>query len=330
MGTVTVSGSQVLSSAYFNEKYKFTLDNLWRLRNLLVSDTFFSNIDLLFSNPSDYINSVKCYPFDLSIISRIGNLQALKVGRVTADNIIVPPVTFISKRILLGKITASKKYNNFLDYEPFTKIEMYVPYFGFVSLPTNEVIGQEIYVYLAVDFDTGIGTVYIEVEGRVIMTISQKLGIDIPIGASNLNEIVKDNLANALRVVAGVVTLAVGGAVGKTSGALLVAKGVSMAVTSGIDSVMNSTIRYSRGTPTGGTDTLASPTSIYLIITRPNALEIDDYYAHINGLPLGEIKVLSTLRGFTVIEDIHLDGFDTALDDEINEIDTLLKAGVYL
>ena len=179
MGTVTETGSQVLANSYFNEKYKFTLDNLWKLRNLLVSDTFFSNVDLLFANPSDYINSVKCYPFNLSIISRLGNSKTLKIGKVTANNIIVPPLSQIAKKLLLGKITCLRKYNNFLDYEPYTKVEMYIPYFGFVSIPTNEVMGNQIYIYLSVDFDTGIGTVYIEVEGKVIMTVSQKLGIDM-------------------------------------------------------------------------------------------------------------------------------------------------------
>ena len=214
-----------------------------------------------------------------------------------------------------------------MDFEPYTKVELYVPYFSFMSLPVNEVMGKTIYIYLSIDFDSGIGTIYIECGGKVIMANSTKLGIDIPLGASNLNEVVKDNFANGLKVVSGIVTMAVA-PTGKMTGALLTAKGLSMAVTSGIDAVSNSQVRYTRGSLTGGTDMLASPNSVYAIITRPNPITISSNYNKVKGKPLGEVKTLSTLRGFTIVEQIHLNGFDDALDEEVKEIEKLLKEGV--
>ena len=101
-----------------------------------------------------------------------------------------------------------------------------------------------------------------------------------------------------------------------------------MAVSSGVD-IMTNTIRYTRGSLTGGTDMLASPTSIYAIITRPNAVPIDDYeYRHLKGKPLGEIRVLSLMEGFTQIDQIQLQSMPNALDEEIKEIESLLRQGV--
>ena len=103
---------------------------------------------------------------------------------------------------------------------------------------------------------------------------------------------------------------------------------VAFAVSSGVD-IMTNTIRYTRGSLTGGTDMLASPTSIYAIITRPNAVPIDDYeYRHLKGKPLGEIRVLSLMEGFTQIDQIQLQSMPNALDEEIKEIESLLRQGV--
>lgn len=330
MGTVVSSGTQKYGMTTFDYKYVFNgTYYLYKLKEALCDKTFFNNFAYLFQNNADYVNSVKVYPFAITYVASLDGQTAFKLGKATIGGVLAQPFVYARKTVLLNSIMITPKYNNFMDYEPYTKIELYVPYFGFLELPTNEVMGKRIYIYLGVDFDTGMGTIYIQVDGRVIMTTSNKIGIDIPLGSSNLNEVVKENVANAIKTVAGVAMFAVGGAVGKTTGALLVAKGLTTAISSGVD-IMTNGIRYSRGSLTGGHDMLGSPTSIYVIITRPNAVEIDSNYNHIKGKPLGDIRVLSTLRGFTQIDQIHLHDMPNALDEEMKEIESLLRKGVEL
>lgn len=339
MATSIAEGSQKYPKFNFNTKYIVAFQYIKNLKTLLCDKTFWDNFSLLFKDYSDFVNNIKYYPFNVRDFCTVNpNSHTVRLGNTDLDTgqfdgVRGAEVIGISKTIQVGFITIPRKYNNFMDYEPYTKVELYVPYFSFLNLPTNEVMGKTIYLYMSVDFDTGIATLYIQVEGRVIMTTSQKLGIDIPIGSSNYNEVVKDNVANTVKLVAGVVTMAVGGAVSggeKVSGALLTTKGLGLAITSGVDMITNSTIRYSRGSMSGGTDMLASPTSIYAVVTRPNPILVDENYNHVKGKPLGEIRVLSTLRGFTVVDDIHLDGFNDALDEELKEIDDELRNGVYL
>ena len=324
------TGYQELAITGFNYKYIISNLDIDALKTLLCSKTFLNQLSLLFANPSDYINSLKYYPFNVQTSGFVttGGSERLKLGVINTE-ITGGAVRSIQKQVRLTSFSIAKKYYNFLDYEPYTKVELYIPYFGFISLPVNEVIGNIVNIYLSVDFDTGIGTIYIDCNGKVIMTTSTKLGLDIPMGASNLNEVVKDNLANALKVTAGIVTMAVA-PTGKMTGALLTAKGLSMAVTSGIDAVADSQVRYTRGTLSGGTDMLASPTSIYAIITRPNPIPITSDYAHVKGKPLGDIRMLSTLHGFTIVDQIHVRGIPDALNDELKEIESLLKEGVEL
>lgn len=336
MATEVTSGNQKYPKFNFNTKYLVAASYMPALKSILCDKTFWDNFSALFTDYSDFINNIKYYPFNVREFVTVNpDSSIIKLGNTNLDGneIRGAEVIQILKNIQIGYITIPKRFNNFLDYEPFTKIELYVPYFSFISLPPNEVIGKTVYLYLSVDFDTGLGTLYIQVDGRVIMTSTAKLGIDVPIGSSNVNDVAKENLANGVKLVAGIVTMVAGGVAGageKVSGTLLMTKGVSMAVTSGVDMITNSTIRYSRGSLTGGTDMFASPTSIYAVVTRPNPVEIDSNYNHVKGRPLGDIKVLSTLRGFTIVEDVHLEGFDTALDEELKDIENQLHAGIYL
>lgn len=329
MGSGVATGNQAFANAYFNTKYILpTISSVDELKDLLCNPNFVDQLNFLFKNPSDFVNGIKYYPFAISTF--LGSTaESLKIGGQTTT-ISANKVTSIAKRVEVTHFTVPRSYNNFMDFEPYTKIEMYVPYFSFMNLPVNEVMGKTVYVYLSVDFDTGVGTIYIEVDGKVIMTDSAKIGIDIPMGSSNMKEVIKENIANALKVTAGIVTMAVAPA-GKISGALLTAKGLSMAVTSGIDAVTGSEVRYTRGSLTGGTDMLASPTSVYLIITKPNAVPINpSSYTQLKGKPLGQIRELSSVSGLTVVEQIHLAGFDTALRSEVEEIESLLHEGVIL
>ena len=319
-----------ISITAFNTKYVLRdTSDIRKIKNKLCDQTFLNDLSLLFSNPSDYVNGIKYYPFNVANFVGAQYKSLFQLGLTYILDVHCKRFPTVTTAVLMAYINIPRKFNNFMDYEPYTKIELYVPYFGFLNLPVNEVMGKRVYVYMGVDFDSGVGTIYLVVDNIAIMTSSTKLGIDIPLGASNLNQIVKDNMANGMKVVAGIASMALMGS-GKIAADLLAVKGLTTAVTSGIDTVNNLQVRYTRGSTTGGYDMLASPRYVYAIITRPNPVPIDSEYNRLKGKPLGEIKVLSQLRGFTIIDQIHLQNMPNALDEEMNEIEELLKRGVEL
>lgn len=326
MSSEVTSGNLLVPSVGFNAKYTLDINNAKSLKDILCNSTFLNNLAQLFVDYSDYVNSLKWYPFRRENFVTINpSTTRIKFGNVVLDewNIRGGGIVDIKKSVLIGSVRVDRRYNNFLDYEPYTKIELYVPYFSFLSLPANEVIGKIVYIYLSVDFDTGIGTIYIQVDGRVIMTSSTKLGIDIPIGSTNLNQIMKDNIANITKIAGGVVTMIAGEGLAKLGGLAVAGQGA-------LNMATHNTLHYQRGSLSGGNDMLGSPTSIFAIVTRPNAVAITENYNHIKGKPLGESRTLATLSGFTIVEDIHLEDFDEATSEEVNEIQMQLKTGVYL
>ena len=66
----------------------------------------------------------------------------------------------------------------------------------------------------------------------------------------------------------------------------------------------------------------------FIMITMPN-LSLPDNYAHYYGFPCNMTLKLSDLSGFTKISDCHLEGF-TCTKSELDEIEQLLKEGIYL
>ena len=48
------------------------------------------------------------------------------------------------------------------------------------------------------------------------------------------------------------------------------------------------------------------------------------------GHPVYDYGTLNTFYGYTEVERIHLIGFETATEDELNQIESLLKNGVFL
>ena len=65
-----------------------------------------------------------------------------------------------------------------------------------------------------------------------------------------------------------------------------------------------------------------------LYITRPRQ-NVPADYGKIKGYPSNITTKLKDLNGYTVIDEIHLENM-SATDDEIEEIETLLKQGVII
>ena len=66
-----------------------------------------------------------------------------------------------------------------------------------------------------------------------------------------------------------------------------------------------------------------------LRITRNIPVGYNSDYFHLKGRPLYQVKTLSSLSGFTQIDDIHLENIK-AFQDEKDELYNLLKSGIIL
>ena len=132
----------------------------------------------------------------------------------------------------------------------------------------------------------------------------------IPYSASNMSSYVNTVLSTVSTGISG-------GLIG-TGGAI-----ASVAVSSAFGAKKESVIKG--GSASGGIGFL-SPQRPYLIITRPDQSLPQNFNSFV-GYPSNITKKLSTCKGYTEVEYIHLENIP-ATSAELDELDALLKAGV--
>lgn len=346
----TVQTPSTAMSGYnnFNMFYALTRQQVGDLLTELNTSTFIDNIQLLFENPIENVVNLRVYPFDVKLHHPVGSV-------IGDSNVIINVVTMETKGFSLnpvpsppfnlGKIEIPKHYNSFLDYSPYTKIELYLPYVDFVTLDTNLVMGKTISIDYVVDYFSGKCTAFISVEetvdgvttSNIIMERDGNIGVEVAIGGGRGADIARNMLklgigagVGAISMTAGAVSMGAGktaGSVGSVAGAVSMSAGYLANTT--VNAIQAGQAHITKGGSAQPAINFYAPQNCYLVITRPNVVT-PSTYNHDFGRPSGKTAVLGSLTGFTVVDSIHVEGLATATSDEIAEVERLLKQGVIL
>ena len=226
----------------------------------------------------------------------------------------------------LATIQITRKFNNFLDYNPYTKIEIDVPFTSPVELNPVDVYGKTIEVYCIPDFNTGKGTIYIQNDDRILYITQATISVDIPLGTTNAVENLRNQVNNLLNLGSGVAQGIIGASSGNPFG---IAQGLGLVSSALVNGVNNNIIHYTSKGTGSGVGNMYSPLKVYSVIRTPKVKTITQYN-HLYGKPLMSYERLDQTHGYTEIEEIHLEYIDKALQTEIDEIRALLKQGVIL
>lgn len=334
-------------------RYILKYSDLTIIQDYFMSATFLQNIELLFADASEYVIRCMLYPFDIKQFLTLGVdyfLEDIILGNnihvvVGGSNYKAYKIEMFHTPLChLGTVatyTFNKQFNSFLDYEPYTKIQIYLPYADIHTLDVNLYMGKTINIKCDVDLATGDGLYYLievvsGVETNVLDTIPAKFGIEIPLGQTNASDVARNHLLNVMSIGAQALGIASAsvyrGGFKKGSGNLATAtalQGGQLAIQSGINFINANRQHFVKQPTQDGVLDFYKPQSIYLIISRPNVV-YPTSYNHFYGKPSGKYKQLNTLTGYTQIADCHLEGFASATQNELNEIETLLKDGVIL
>lgn len=334
---------EMADGTYTAKSYLLMLTQLASVMSLMTDSTFLNDSKLLFGKPSEYVLSVRYYPikFDnlLQVTIDVQDLEQIIFGGKTYNNVIAYPLgrPQYTRNYRLTTMKINGTYNNFADY--LTRIKIYIPYLGYRDLDTREIMYKYISVYISLDLFNGTMTAYIvkyetqadataQTNGTLIDQVSGQIGIDIPFGSTNANDIAKNIYTNIIDFSLGGV-MAFAGAQGGSDKMMM--SGLKQMYGSAKNTFMQQE-RFNGGqAPKGSVANLTSPTSIFLTYIRPNVIPVDSAWERDNGYPLQEMKLLSTLSGYTEVREIHFNPMgEDIYDDEINEIISLLHDGVIL
>lgn len=226
------------------------------------------------------------------------------------------------KKLNCGSVSVEKYVGCFMDYAPYTKISIYLPYIGIRELSADDVIGGSLNVQYIVDVLTGACACFISHSTRgVLYSYNGSCITNVPLTAQNFSGAIQ----NAVSAVIGGVGVIAGMA---TGAAPVTAMGITGLLNSAANTAINSKPQIQRSGNLGGSAGIMSIQKPYIIIERPN-LSVPANVQHYVGQTSNLTRSLGSCSGFTMVEYIHLDGI-SATSQEIAEIESLLKQGVIL
>lgn len=222
------------------------------------------------------------------------------------------------------------KYKNsavsFLDYEPYTKCQMYLPYVGIVDLPMEIMANGGVDLSYFIEMGTGKCQAILKSHNDAcyIKTLSGQIGVNVPLMGSNANETLKKWFGNLTQITAGGLQMAQG-IIAMNPGSVI--GGVMTAGKGLLDQKINNQYIMS-STSLDSALGRALHCDPYLLITS-SIDETPANYGHFVGYPLESVVTLSTLSGFTIVGEVfgHI---ANEMEDEHDEIMRLLKSGVIL
>ena len=219
-----------------------------------------------------------------------------------------------------GSITIDETWGAYLDYDPFTKLEIYLPFCGTHPLRIDDFMPGTISLKYVIDLLTGTcvatikstkGTDHDDVLDSVIYSFQGNCATQIPITAQQFADSVRSSISLAASI----------GTMVATGGSA-----VPGMLASTVDNVMGIKPGIERSGAVGSSGSLLGVRTPYLILTRPRQArpKLQNTYT---GYPSFITEKLGDLVGYTELQEIHLENM-TATDTEISEITALLKGGV--
>lgn len=161
---------------------------LWTISSDLIDDgqggVDYNNLNdkmldsFLTQNPIDCIVDLRRYPMEIpkadSCLLKLGKYETI-VGGYTMEKTVYNYLFELRQPIypLFG--------DSFIDYEPYTHFELYIPFCGTVSIEPADILGRKLAVQLVVDFTTGTATAYVMSDNLVIKSAQGQIAIDIPV-----------------------------------------------------------------------------------------------------------------------------------------------------
>lgn len=261
----------------------------------------------LFANPMDSVLGLSAVPLTLG-----GANRPVYLGGVDTE-MSFPMVDYQSYQVPMGAITVEKRWGSYLDYDPYTRFSIFLPFIGFKDLSADDIMGKQIILDYDVDILSGACTARLQAGGNVLYQWSGQCSIQLPVTASNWNQVFQGATSAALSAGLSVAT----GTAGPVLAGALAAEGVQ--------AIMGKPRIERGGTASGAAGWMGGLTP-YLVRVTPQAIIPSDQNKFI-GYPAFSSISLGNLTGYNEISSIHLEGIP-ATGAELEELEAILKGGV--
>lgn len=306
--TVTLSNTHYYRLS--KEGLKDFFIDLWSLD---FSDLIFNQVTGVYSNLIENVVSLRWFPVPLQALGEIGTTEGIKLGYTTLETA-GTTISSVAEVNMGGIFDIKPVYNSYMDYAPYTEVQVFLPFYGMLDLDTNLYMGHTLTVEYTVDIASGLITYYILRDETIVQQVQAKCGIDIPITLSSMIDVASQISNN---VVSKSVSLASATASGSPIGM----------VGSVLGNTASPKMHYLSGV--GDNGALYGNRRVTLFIKHPQYNRPANYGKMVGYPTYGKFS-LSKLTGFVVIENPKIKMNEKMELSEYNEIISLMQGGIYL
>ena len=312
-------------------------------------------VNLLFNNPNEAFISAILLPFNVSLFATTKPDKIhLGTGETTDIGQLIVNTRYLTCPV--GTFRIQPKYNNFLDYSPYTTIELYLPFYGFLELDTNIVMNKICTITYVVDYVSGAATIKIMSESQILYSVNCQVGVQISLNRTNITEKLQNMATLAISVAANVISY---GAAGKISAAKAPRKMFSngkktkayqqyeeIRQAENVRDITNIIAETTSGIVSGMQNHIASGSAsteiiewekfvgddgdksmrIWWRIRRIVPINVDNYNRLI-GKPVAKYDTLTLFKGYTEVGACHLSGFSDCVSNELTMINDIIRDG---
>lgn len=288
-----------------------TIAQLKNLANYMWNGSLFdlNTWQKLFANPMDAILGLSIVP----VAVPNGSTGEVTVGNISTG-ISMTKAASQYVEVDCGTINVNEYWGAYLDYDPYTKAAIYLPYCGIHPIAVDDIMGKAVHVVYHVDILSGACCAYVKCGGSVLYSFIGQCSSSIPISGTDFTNVINGVISAAANVGSMVAT---GGATAPLA--------VPQLAQTAVNSMKPSIEKSGSMIGTGGMMAVQTP---YLILTRPRQA-LPARQNTFTGYPSFITESLADLSGYTEIEEIHLENI-SATESELSEIEKLLKSGVIL
>lgn len=311
------------------------------LANYLWTGTFdLTNFKKLFTDPMECVLSVGLIPITPA---HEESKREIVFGGSSHSGVNAFAVTDQFYIIDMGTLHIKGMSQGALDYSPYAKASIYLPYCGTYALDVDEIMDSDISLEYHIDIYTGACVAYLTINGHlnsdghnvnaIMYQFTGNVLASIPITGNDHSQFIQSMLFMGAAAAATVATSGAGAGAAASSGADLgaetAAAGFNKALAgSAVNTVMSMKPNVLHSGNLSSTAGMLGGQKPFITMTWSNLCRPEDEYKLV-GIPLHKSGTLSDFSGFTIVSACHLDNI-LCTDAELLMIEQALAKGVII
>lgn len=289
------------------------------------------SIEKLWNNPFDGVIGLMelyCTPTDVGT-------KTIRSGFL--DSGVTSAIISRYTEINCGTIFVPEYYKNYLDYSPYSKCHVYLPFIGIVELNVDDIVGHGVNITYRIDEYNGscIAQIkvakYIEVNGEpvtydnIMYQFSGNCAVELPLAGGTQAAIRAGLIQAAAYGLSSVIGGIVSGVSGNIGGAV---SQIGYGAANAIGSVVSAKSSVQHSGSFGSSFGALGCKKPFITVSRPKQISVLNY-PDLYGFPAHCAVTIGACTGYLRVREVNVKSA-TASDEEKALIESLLKEGVYV